>query len=325
MGQTAIIGGGLSGLACAQTLVTHGHDVVVFDRGRGVGGRMATRGSSTDASLPFDHGAPFFEVGDTTFRDIVASWVDAGFCAPWRPTWGRVSGQDIVERQARSVYVGMPSMREICHQLSSGCDIRPGAVVVGLERSASGWALGLEDGSTSDVFDAVVFAAAARQTERVLGERFPEITSALGRITMAPHWVCMAASDAPPRSMPDVIETPEDAVLQLIVRDDAKPGRAEGARWVAHASQEWSGARLEVSREEMAIELGVALRRCLALDGAWSHCRAHRWSLARVVQPIDAPYVLEERLGVCGDGFGGSGVEAAYLSGRSMAMQLLSM
>ena len=43
MTRVAIIGAGISGLACARQLVKAGVSVVVFDKGRGIGGRVATR------------------------------------------------------------------------------------------------------------------------------------------------------------------------------------------------------------------------------------------------------------------------------------------
>ena len=43
MTRVAIIGAGISGLACARQLVKSGVSVVVFDKGRGIGGRVATR------------------------------------------------------------------------------------------------------------------------------------------------------------------------------------------------------------------------------------------------------------------------------------------
>ena len=55
--ETLIIGAGLSGLSAAQTLVRSGRSVLVVDKGRGVGGRLATRRIG-DATL--DHGAQFF-------------------------------------------------------------------------------------------------------------------------------------------------------------------------------------------------------------------------------------------------------------------------
>ena len=90
--RVAVIGGGITGLTCARALADAGHAVTVFDKGRGVGGRLATR--RTDDGLRFDHGAQVlpateghtavehgewtFElhdvgVGDDLYRDAV-SW-----------------------------------------------------------------------------------------------------------------------------------------------------------------------------------------------------------------------------------------------------------
>ncbi len=37
------IGAGMAGLSCTQALCHQGYDVVMFDKGRGPGGRMSTR------------------------------------------------------------------------------------------------------------------------------------------------------------------------------------------------------------------------------------------------------------------------------------------
>ena len=54
-GQVAIIGAGISGLACARMLKDHGIAVTLYEKSRGPGGRAATRPVPTDRS--FDHGA----------------------------------------------------------------------------------------------------------------------------------------------------------------------------------------------------------------------------------------------------------------------------
>ena len=56
-----VIGAGLSGLIAAGTLQANGARVLVLDKGRGVGGRLATR--RTHSGI-FDHGAQFFTAGD---------------------------------------------------------------------------------------------------------------------------------------------------------------------------------------------------------------------------------------------------------------------
>ena len=49
-----VVGAGISGIAAARKLQSYGHVVEVIEKGRGVGGRMATRrfaGASFDLSL----------------------------------------------------------------------------------------------------------------------------------------------------------------------------------------------------------------------------------------------------------------------------------
>jgi len=53
----AIIGAGIAGLACATRLQQAGHNVSVFEKSRGLGGRMSPR--RTD-QWQCDHGAQYF-------------------------------------------------------------------------------------------------------------------------------------------------------------------------------------------------------------------------------------------------------------------------
>ena len=52
--RVTVIGAGLAGLIAAQQLHNNGHDVVVLDKGKSPGGRLATRRIG-DATL--DHGS----------------------------------------------------------------------------------------------------------------------------------------------------------------------------------------------------------------------------------------------------------------------------
>ena len=51
--RIAVIGAGMAGLACAQELARADAKVTVFERARGLGGRLATR---RQGNLAFDHG-----------------------------------------------------------------------------------------------------------------------------------------------------------------------------------------------------------------------------------------------------------------------------
>ena len=57
----AIIGAGITALSAATALAQGGQSAVIFDKGRGMGGRVATRRVSLPdgTQLQFDHGAQF--------------------------------------------------------------------------------------------------------------------------------------------------------------------------------------------------------------------------------------------------------------------------
>ena len=63
--RIAIVGAGVAGLTGALALRDAGCEVVVFDKGRGPGGRTATRRAG---ALSFDHGAPVVAPG--TFGEL---------------------------------------------------------------------------------------------------------------------------------------------------------------------------------------------------------------------------------------------------------------
>ena len=73
--RVVVIGAGLAGLMAAQQLHNNGHSVVVLDKGKSPGGRLATRRIG-DATL--DHGAQFFTVREPEFEHVVQQWVQAG-------------------------------------------------------------------------------------------------------------------------------------------------------------------------------------------------------------------------------------------------------
>ena len=83
-----IIGAGLAGLSAANDLHQAGLKVLVVDKGRGLGGRLAGRriGDAT-----FDHGAQFMTARDSRFKASVAEWIEAGVAEEWYSSYPRTS------------------------------------------------------------------------------------------------------------------------------------------------------------------------------------------------------------------------------------------
>ncbi|KQN90093.1 hypothetical protein ASE95_15430 [Sphingomonas sp. Leaf231] len=109
--RIGIIGVGMAGLSCAQTLRHQGHNVIVFDKGRGPGGRMSTRRVGTPlGEAAFDHGAQYLTVRDPAFLAQVDRWVRDGRVA----RWSRAGADD---------WVGTPAMNEPIRAIALDCDV----------------------------------------------------------------------------------------------------------------------------------------------------------------------------------------------------------
>ena len=66
-----ILGAGLAGLSCARRLQDAGKKVLVLEKARGLGGRMACRRTEKGA---WDHGAQYFTATDQDFMAQIALW-----------------------------------------------------------------------------------------------------------------------------------------------------------------------------------------------------------------------------------------------------------
>ena len=81
--RIAVIGAGMAGLSCAKHLSEHGVHTTIFEKSRGLGGRLATR--RADSGIAFDHGAQFIAARSTLFGNMVNEAIRNGAADYWRP------------------------------------------------------------------------------------------------------------------------------------------------------------------------------------------------------------------------------------------------
>lgn len=301
-GRTAIIGAGLCGLTSASALAAAGRDVVVFDKSRGVGGRMATRRAD---DFTFDHGAPHADGDDPDFRDFLAA---------------------IGAEMREGAGYGLPGMSGLLKPLAQGLDIRAEAEVVEVGREGDAWRLRPADGRVEGGFDAVVVAIPAPQASRLLAPGGPVPAAALASVRMAPVWALLAAFDARV-DLPDLVEDAAD--VARAERQASRPGRA-GTQgddaWVVHFSPAFTRAHLETDKDAV---LPLLLDGFAAVAGSLpraSYAAAHRWRFARTEVPLGAAFLGDPASGLLVGGDWALGPDAvhAWRSGRAMAGALLS-
>ncbi|MBX3649883.1 MAG: FAD-dependent oxidoreductase [Burkholderiales bacterium] len=314
----AVIGAGMAGLACARALQNAGARPVVLDKGRGPGGRLATR--RLDGGIRFDHGAQYVTAHGAVFRSTLAAIIESGAAAQWRPA--TTPG---IDPAAEDWITGTPGMNALVEPLAAGLELRAACEVTAVEREGAGWRVRTAGNVAGEFFDIVVSTVPVPQARQLFGaER--DIAQALDGVTMAPCWALMLLFAAPVAGVPDVLQT-DPETLSWLGRNNSKPGR-DAARecWVAHATADWSSRHLELEREPVAVLLVEAVRRILgnAMPRV-GQAIAHRWRYARTVKALGRPCLASRdgRLFLGGDWALGARVECAFDSGHAIAQTII--
>lgn len=306
----AIIGAGLTGLTCASLLARAGHRVVVLDKGRGIGGRLATRHSEKD--FQFDHGAQYISANSDEFAAFLEERRKSGALALWD---NGLEGEH---------YVGMPDMRSFAQSLVQGFDVRS-AVDVSSIRATSNHVEVTSDGQTT-VFDQLVLTIPAPQILHLVGDDHA-VVKQIQTVEMTPNLTLMAGFKSS-RQTPFLTARDPQSDLAWIARNDTKPGRSNQVCWVAQAGLLWSRAHLELSKQEIAAKMLPLLCARIGMspeDAAY--VRGHRWRYAQASAPLGRPFLTDEtgRLRIGGDWCLGSRAEHAWKSGVALAEDLMNV
>lgn len=90
-----IIGGGITGLTVANILHQKGIKVTVLDKGKGIGGRLATRRIIQGDSIEgvFDYGTQYFSANSPQFQVWVDDWLKHGVIKEWCQGFGQADGK----------------------------------------------------------------------------------------------------------------------------------------------------------------------------------------------------------------------------------------
>ena len=308
-----MIGAGVAGLACARRLTEAGVSVLVYDKGRGPGGRLS--GRRTPAGR-FDHGAQFMTIRDEGFARACAGWRAAGLIAEW--TGDHRRGGEPFDHDPW--HVGTPKMSAfVAHEaeaLGATFALRLAAPAAEDGR----WHLRTETGESAWIADWVVIAVPAEQAAALLPPG--PLADAARAARSAPTWTVMAAWDDAPT--PFDTDQPSEGPLAFVSRQASRPGAAPGHRWVAHATSGWTRDHLDAEPGDVADALGTALARAVGAAGTPTHLAAHRWRYAQVEETADASFGLdaERCLATCGDWHVAPRIESAWVSGDALGAAL---
>jgi renalase len=359
--DVAIIGAGLAGLTCAQQLHQAGYSVVVLEKSRGVGGRMATRRLHDTCA---DHGVRYLEPQGKLLpqlieillqRNILQAWTDTIYeLQPTKP-------ESVLTRQASPLsptpqasglnrYVAPAGMTAVGKFLATGLEIWLNRrVETMMPTKEQTWHLTLD--STDETPNkltagAVVIAIPAPQALMLLEPLAetglsPEFLNSLRSVEFDPCLSVMAGYSAvetiPYGNTKGVHESPlptwkactlsKDSDLAWIGLDSSKRLDQRVPIFVLQSTAEFAKHYLDAEDLHSA---GVRLLSCAAqLLIPWLDTpdwfQVHRWRYAFPSRPLNQDYLDAATplpLVCCGDWCGGDLIESAMNSGLAAAAQI---
>ena len=322
--DVVVVGAGISGLLAANWLQKQGWQVLVVDKGRGVGGRMATRRIGSGRC---DHGAQFFTARHDEFKAYVADWQEVGLVYHWGLGWS--DGSSIAPRQdGHPRYVVKNGMTSLPKHLAQGLDVRLNVTVAELTAVADGWQLNDTDGRQY-TSRAILLTSPVPQSLALLQQGGTHLVfedmMALTAVQYAPcitglYWV--DGSVWLPK--PGALQRPEKAVTWI--GDNQRKGISPEATLITVqmgpglSKQLWNS-----TEEEMDHAMRAPLRRYLADGATFKEVQIKKWRYALPIALHPERHLLangQPPLAFAGDGFYEPRVEGAALSGLSAARGL---
>lgn len=306
--RATVVGGGISGVACANALAAADVDVVLRDRGRRLGGRMASRtlrdtGTAHDGR-PVDIGASYFTARDPEFVAQVAEWMSAGIVRAWTDAF-HVAGPEGIEgvRSGPMRYAAPRGLRSVVESMvDSRVDVRSADDVVDLPT------------------DGPVALCMPTPQARRLDDRIPE-----SPITWEPVIAVTCVFDERSWLELDGVFVNDDPVLTWIADDGRRRGD-DAPVLVAHVHPVLSAGHLS-EPAGVVPQAVAAVRRVLGIADYPAWVDAHRWTYAKPLSAHEDPFWLSSDglVGVAGDVWAdGPRVEAAWLSGTALGRALAS-
>ena len=337
MFDVAVIGAGMAGLSCAQQLRQAGYSVVVVEKSRGAGGRVATRRVHGTRA---DHGARYLEPQGDAVQKLIEILVDRDILKLWTDTvWEFRHGE--LSAIPSSCYVAPAGMNAVGKYLAENLEIWFGRRVQAISTTDNQtWRLFLE--VTDDNLDtpqeliakAVVVAIPAPQALMFLNSGINLQSDFLDKLRSVEYEPCITVMTGyPAAKQQDLINInpqwqavtfPDDADLAWVGLDSSKRLESQQPVFVVHSSGAFADRHLESADLPT---VGQAL-----LDRTSEHLipwlkepewlQVHRWRYAFCRNPLPVSCLPAEGtlpLVCAGDLCGAGQIEAALRSGLAAA------
>lgn len=320
MRKIAVIGAGLSGLTFASR-VNAKAEVTVFEKSRGIGGRMATRYAE---HYEFDHGAQYFTAKGKAFQEFLEPFVEKEIVRNWQPNLVTLSKGGAKQRVSNHPsYVASPRMNSLSKELAKDLKLVGNSHIEQITGSAGVWELIDKEGSSHGVFDEVVFAIPSHQAAVLVPENFKYLEQ-IKQVKMDACFSLMLGFKNPLQVDFDGAFV-EGSPIGWMSINSSKPERPQGFSMMVQSQNRWAEANVDEDKDKVQAMLLEEASQLLNHDlSSAEHQVLHRWLYASTSVPGGESFFHDEhnQLACIGDWCIKGRVEAAFDSGNLLAQKM---
>ncbi len=323
MTEIAVIGAGLAGCVVANDLSKAAY-VKVYEKSSRPGGRMATRFAGRHQ---FDHGAQFFGVTTPDFKSFLNPFLENGCVARWDPRFAEFDGPELICQtqwgESHPHYVGTPTMSSFVDKLSKNLDCVFEIKVASIERQGERWVLYDTEGSRLGDYDWIILTAPAEQTYKLLPNGV-DFKSRVGLVKMLGCYsLLLGYRDA--INLTFDAASVKNANISWISVNSSKPNRKNFSLLV-QSTNRWAEQNMNMDIDEVQERLFEFTSEILCLNiNTADYVETKRWRFANSIRPTDQSFFLDRsnQVASCGDWCIKGRIEAAFLSAKRLAVELL--
>ncbi|MEN9206128.1 MAG: FAD-dependent oxidoreductase [Thermostichales cyanobacterium SZTDM-1c_bins_54] len=332
--DVAIVGAGVAGLTCARQLQRRGLQVLVLEKSKGVGGRVATRRVG-EAAIPVDHGCQYLTADTDGFHRLLKDYLAQGILVEWTRTLYTLDANGLHPDPLddhRPRYICPQGMSGFAKALAQGIPMQLEVRIQGIE-PGSRWRLWSEGGEW--FARAVVLALPAPQILPLLqpwiGE-YPNFASLLESASYSSCLSVLAGYGPQPLPVWRGIKCFGDPELAWIALDSSKRSAPSAPVVVVQSTADLAAqyrdadpTTLEQVGRQLLTKVGQRLQPWL---GSPQWLQVHRWRYAFAQETVGVTSLATAMplpLVCAGDWCAGSRVEGAWLSGQEAAEQVLQL
>lgn len=322
-----IVGAGLAGLVAANALAAAGRSSIVLDKGKSVGGRLATRRmkGAGGVTARADHGAQFFTVRSPDFAELVHDWRRAGIVREW--CRGFSGSNDGYPR-----YCAEAGMNTIAKYLAASADVECNVHLRSIAGADGSLSVATDDGRRWES-DTIIVTAPVQQSLDLCENGWLPIPedeeAALKLVTYASCLALLVSFDGTAQvGQPGGVQLSlDDDPVFSFVADNQLKGISDVGALTLHVNDSVSSERYDFDDIDTRAYLLAQAKRFLG-DATPIEVELKKWRYARPlvghpdacvsVAPIEGTQLI-----FAGDAFGGAKVEGAALSGLAAAQAVL--